>query len=99
MKTIFKKINYRKVKRQIEVFSAGCPVCEEQINKIKKEACKDDEIVILDIRSDKEALKRSKSYRIKSVPGVVIDGVLAECCWKSGIDIEVLKSMGLGKQN
>ncbi|MEO6694667.1 MAG: hypothetical protein ABIO41_05635 [Ignavibacteria bacterium] len=27
-----------------------------------------------------------------------MDGVLAACCWKSGIHMKVLRSMGLGKQ-
>ena len=86
------------MKRKIEIFSAGCPVCEEQIKIIKKEACPDCEIVVSNVNTDKEALERSKPYMIKSVPAVVIDGVLAQCCWKRGIDIEVLRSMGLGKK-
>jgi len=87
------------MKRKIEIFSAGCPVCEEQIKLIKKEACPDCEIVVLNMNTDKTSLERSKSYKVKSVPIVVIDGVLAECCSRTGIDIEILKSMGLGKQN
>jgi len=87
------------MKRKIEIFTAGCPVCEEQVELLKKETCTDCEIIVSNINTDKKALERSKSYKIKSIPAVVIDNVLAGCCSKAGIDIEVLRSMGLGKQN
>ncbi len=84
------------MKRKIEIFTAGCPICEEQIEKIKEVACSSCEIEVLDVKKDAQALEKSRSYNIKSLPGVAIDGVLAKCCTKSGIDIEILKSMGLG---
>ncbi len=84
------------MKRKIEIFTAGCPVCEKQVKQIKEAACPNCEIEVLNINEDKEALKRSESYAIKSLPSVVIDGVLARCCSNSGIDIQILKSMGLG---
>ena len=87
------------MKRKIEIFTAGCPVCDEQVEIIKKEACPDCEIVVSNINTDKEALGKSRSYKIRSVPSVVIDGVLAGCCSSSGINIEELKSLGLGKRN
>lgn len=87
------------MKRKIEIFTAGCPVCDEQLEIIKKEACPDCEIVVSNINTDKEALEKSRSYKIRSVPSVVIDGVLAGCCSSSGINIEELKSLGLGKRN
>lgn len=33
---------------------------------------------------------------VKSLPAVVINGKLADCCSNKGIDIDVLKSLGLG---
>ena len=83
--------------RKIEIFTAGCPVCNEQVQKIKELACISCDIEVLNVNENSEALMRSKSFGIKRLPSVVINGVLAECC-SSGIDFELLKSMGLGKQ-
>lgn len=84
------------MKQKIEVFTAGCPVCEEQVQKIKDISCPSCEVEILNVNSDPSAFEKSKIYGIKSIPSVVIDGVLANCCSSRGIDMEVLKSMGLG---
>lgn len=87
------------MKRKIEIFTAGCPVCEEQVAKIKEAACSSCEIEVLNVKDNPEALKKSKLYKINSLPSVVMDGVLAKCCSTGGIDIEILKSAGLGKSN
>jgi len=85
--------------RKIEIFTAGCPVCDEQVAKIKEAACPSCEIEVLNVKENAEALNRSRAYNINSLPSVVIDGTLAQCCSNRGIDIEVLKSMGLGRSN
>ncbi len=83
-------------KRVIEVFSAGCPVCEETIEMINRIACPSCDIKILDMKDTKVA-KRAKELRIGSVPAVVIDGKLADCCSGHGPDEATLRSAGLGK--
>ena len=85
--------------RKIEIFTAGCPVCDEQVTKVKEAACSSCEIEVLNVKESEEALKKSKSYNINSLPSVVVDGVLAQCCSNRVIDIDVLKSLGLGKNN
>lgn len=84
------------MKRKIEIFTAGCPICEEQVKKIKEAACNNCEVISLNINSDKDALIRAKAYNVRSLPAVAINGKLAECCTHGGIDINVLKSLGLG---
>ncbi|MDQ3019006.1 MAG: hypothetical protein M3R36_00295 [Bacteroidota bacterium] len=66
---------------------------------MKEAACSSCEIEVLNINEDDDALKRSRLYSIKSLPSVVIDGILAKCCSNSGIDMKILKSMGLGVQS
>ena len=85
--------------RKIEIFTAGCPICDEQVTRIKDAACSSCEIEVLNVKDNSEAFKKSKSYNINSLPSVVIDGVLAKCCSNGGVDIEVLRSLGLGKRN
>ena len=63
-------------KRVIEVFSAGCPICEETVAMVKRAACPSCEVTILDMQHP-EVASRAKSLGIRSVPAVVIDGTLA----------------------
>ena len=83
------------LKRKIEVFSAGCPVCEDTISLINKVACPSCEILILDMHQSAVA-KKAKDYGIRSVPAVVIDGKLADCCEGRGPDEATLRAAGLG---
>lgn len=82
-------------KRKIEIFSAGCPVCQKAIATIKDNACASCAVSILDM-NDPAVSSRAKKLGIKSVPTVVIDGKLADCCAGRGPDIEALKVSGLG---
>ena len=46
--------------------------------------------------NDPAVSSRAKNLGIKSLPAVVIDGKLADCCAGRGPDIEALKVAGLG---
>ena len=83
-------------KRQIEIFSAGCSVCTETVEMIKRVACPSCEVTILDMR-DPDVAHRAKSLGIRSVPAVVIDGTLADCCAGRGSDEATLRTTGLGQ--
>ncbi len=83
-------------KRSVEVFSAGCPTCEEAISRIRELACSSCDVVVLDMHQQ-EVADRAKALGIRSVPAVVIDGKLAECCSGRGPDEAVLKAAGLGQ--
>ena len=81
--------------RKIEVFSAGCAVCEDTIALINKIACPSCEVEILDMHKP-EASKKARQYGIRSVPAVVIDGKLADCCSGRGPDEGQLRAAGIG---
>lgn len=83
-------------KRKVEVFSAGCAACNEVVEIVKRAACPSCEVVIHDMK-DINIAKRAKSLGIRSVPSVVIDGKLADCCAGRGVDEQVLRAAGLGK--
>ncbi len=83
-------------KRQIEVFGAGCPACEETIRLVESVACPSCEVAVLDMNEPSVA-SRAKSLGIHSVPSVVIDGQLADCCAGRGPDEATLRSAGLGQ--
>jgi glutaredoxin len=82
-------------KRKIEVFSAGCPVCDETVNLVNNIACPSCEVNVLDMKKP-EVAERAKLLGIRSVPAVVIDGKLADCCAGRGPDEVSLKAAGLG---
>jgi glutaredoxin len=82
--------------RKIEVFSAGCPACEETIALVNRVACPSCEITVLDMRRP-EAAMRAKALGIRSVPAVVIDGRLADCCAGRGPEAATLRASGLGQ--
>ena len=66
-------------KRTIEVFSAGCPACQETVELVHRVACPSCEVSVLDM-NDTQVAERAKELGIRSVPAVVIDGQLADCC-------------------
>ena len=82
-------------KRKIEIFSAGGPACEKAIQTVNEIACPSCEIEVLDMHQDNVSAK-AKEYGIKSVPAVVINGRLADCCTGRGVDAEILKANGVG---
>jgi glutaredoxin len=83
-------------KRVIEVFSAGCAVCQETVAMVQRAACPSCEVTVLDMQ-DPEVARRAKSLGIRSVPAVVIDGTLAACCSGRGPDEATLRAAGLGQ--
>lgn len=82
--------------RQIEIFSAGCPACEDTVELIKGIACPSCDVSVLDMR-DAEVARRAKDLGIRSVPAVVIDGKLADCCTGRGVDETTLRAAGVGQ--
>jgi hypothetical protein len=60
-----------------------------------KAAAGSSKVVVRDMKDPKVAAEASK-HGIKRVPAVVVDGKLAGCCAGGGIDLGVLRGLGLG---
>jgi len=84
-------------KRTIEVFSAGCPACEDTIRLVNSVACPSCDVKVLDMR-DAAVAKRARELGVRSVPAVAIDGHLAGCCSGRGPEESVLRAAGLGQR-
>jgi len=82
------------IKQKIEVFGSGCPVCNEAVELVKRLACEDCEIVVLDMH-DPNVATRAKKLGIRSIPAIALDGKLAACCTGGGIDESSLRAAGL----
>ena len=86
-------------KRRVEVFTAGCPVCDEAIKKVRDLACESCEVIVYNLNEpceSGECLEKVKRYRINRIPAVVVDGRLVECCRVGSITMEGLKASGIG---
>ena len=84
-------------KRHVEVFSAGCPTCDETVQLVQRLACPSCEVTILDMK-DNTVAHRAKELGIRSIPAVVINGTLADCCAGRGPDERTLRAAGLGQR-
>ena len=82
-------------KRQIEIFSAGCGACDDVVVLVNSIACPSCEVIIRDMR-DAEVAARARQLGIRSVPAVVVDGKLADCCAGRGVDADTLRVAGVG---
>ncbi len=63
---------------------------------VRDASCSSCDIQVLDMKAP-EVAARAKQLGINRVPAVVINGQLADCCSSGAIDVEVLRSMGLGQ--
>ncbi len=82
-------------KRKVEIFSAGCAVCDETVAMVQRIACSSCEVEILEMRDPAVAAK-AKNYGVRAVPAVAIDGKLAGCCTGKGPDEASLRAAEIG---
>lgn len=83
-------------KHKVELFSAGCPVCREAEELVRRMGCPSCEVEILDMK-DEPVARRARGLGIRSVPAVVVDGKVADCCARRGPDEATLRAAGIGK--
>ncbi len=83
-------------KRQVEVFTAGCPLCEPVVQLVHELACPDCEVTVHDLR--RSGAERAQAYGVVRVPTVVIDGTVAACCQGGEVSREQLQAARLGQR-
>jgi len=81
--------------RKIEVFSAGCTVCEDTIALVNRIACPSCKVEILDMQKP-DVSRKARQYGVRSVPAVAVNGKLADCCAGRGPDEKQLLAAGIG---
>ncbi len=82
-------------RRKIDIFSADCPACQEAIKLVNSIACPSCDVQVLDMHKEDIATK-AKRYGVSSVPAIVIDGKLADCCAGRGVEESWLRAAGVG---
>lgn len=86
--------------RRVEVFTSGCPICEETVNLVKSLACPRCEVRVYDLRegcATNECQDKARQYGITAVPAVAVNGVLLDCCRRDQITADRLIAAGIGQ--
>lgn len=87
------------MKRQIEIFTAGCPVCEPVVQLVKDTVCENCEITVYNLSEQCESkicVKKMEEYGVKRLPAIAVNGELIGCCKNAGITKEDLINAGIG---
>jgi hypothetical protein len=77
--------------KKIEIFSAGCSLCDGAVEMVKRVAGPSHQVEVHDMHRP-EVAARAKQHGIERVPSIVIDGVLANCCTERGPDEATLRA-------
>lgn len=87
------------MKKQIEIFTAGCPVCEPVVQLVKDTAGKNCEITIHNLSEQCESkvcVSKMEKYGVKKLPAIAVDGRLLDCCKNVAITKDDLVFAGIG---
>lgn len=84
---------------KIEVFIAGCPLCDTAVKTVRETACPNCEVKVYDLRegcATNECRNKAKGYGITRVPTVVVDGKICGCCSHGSVNANELRAAGVG---
>lgn len=85
-------------KRKVEVFTAGCPICDETVSLVKSLACPSCDVQVYDLREASMPIQeKATRYGITAVPAVAVNGVLLDCCRRGPINAAALRASGIGQ--
>jgi predicted DsbA family dithiol-disulfide isomerase len=78
-------------KRQIEIFTADCPLCDETVQMVQDMICPSCELSVYNMRQEQE---KAQQYGVNAVPAIVINGKLVLTGQPS---LEQLQAAGVGQ--
>ena len=81
--------------RKVEVFTAGCSLCDDAVRLVQDLACSSCSVEVLDMK-DEATQKRAQQYGVMRVPAVVVNGTLADCCQTGAVNADSLRALGVG---
>ncbi len=82
-------------KRRVEIFTSDCYLCKEVVKLVEDTACEFCDVRVYNINY--EGQDKAEAYGIASVPTVVVDGKIADCCRKDNLSKSELMAAGIGK--
>ena len=81
--------------RHIEIFSAGCQICEDTISLVQHLTCPSCQVTVLAMK-DPAVSRRSRELDIRTIPAVVIDGKLVDSRVGTVPSVTALRAAGVG---
>lgn len=88
------------VKRRVEVFTAGCPLCDHAVGLVTSLACPSCEVQVYDLREGgvtNQCREKAARYGVTAVPAVAVNGVLLDCCRREPITADRLIAAGISQ--
>ncbi len=80
-------------KRQIEIFTADCPLCDETVKMVRELACSSCQISVYDL-GKKTDWAKAEQYGVNGVPAIAVDGRLV---LTGKPNTEQLQALGIGQ--
>lgn len=62
-------------KRQVEIFTADCPLCNETVQLVQELTCPSCEVSIYNLR-ESTSTEKAQQYGVNAVPAIAINGTL-----------------------
>ena len=81
--------------RTVEVFTAGCSLCDDAVQLVESLACPSCRVDVLDM-NEPSVRAKARQYGVTRVPAVAVNGTLADCCSTGPIDRDTLRALGVG---
>lgn len=78
---------------KVEVFTAGCKFCGDVESKVAEIVGDKHEVIVYNLNDESrssEYYELAKNYGINSVPSVVVNEELLNCCSRKGFDPGIL---------
>ena len=79
--------------RQIEIFTADCPLCDETVKLVQELACSSCQVSVYDLREPKD-LAQAEQYGVNGVTAIAVNGRLV---LTGKPNTEQLKAVGIGQ--
>lgn len=84
--------------KSVEVFTAGCPLCDDAVETVRALVGDTAEVLVLDTRNA-DVARRARALGLSAVPAVVVEGEPASCCGGIGPDeddlVRTLREAGI----
>ncbi len=80
-------------KRQVEIFTADCPLCDETVKMVRELACSSCQVSVYDLR-EKTDLAKAEQYGVNGVPAIAVNGRLV---LTGKPNTEQLQAVGIGQ--
>ena len=78
-------------KRQIEIFTDDCSLCDETVQMVQELTCSNCEVSVYNMRQEQE---KAQQYGVNAVPAIVINGKLV---LTGKPNLEQLRAVGVGQ--